>query len=317
MKQVKGRNVLSETVDEAMSGKRLKDFLKERMNFSGRTMKRLAMERHLFVNRKSARVDQRLREGDRILVLLDREETQDMARTPMDLAVVYEDASLLVVNKPPHLVVHPTHNHKEDTLTNGVLYYFEQRQDPSIVRLVSRLDMNTSGLVLIAKNQFMHASLNQRNAPKGEAPLKTYLGITKGPWQQREGLIDAPIAWPDPSDYRRAVAPGGAPSQTSFQVLDQNEAVSLVRFTLWTGRTHQIRVHCAHLGHPLVGDELYGGPLPLTPPRQLLHASELSLLHPMTGERLSLFAPLPKDMKNYLLAQDLFCPDTPQEGPEK
>lgn len=298
---VRPRNVMKVELTEADRGKRLRDYLRNDLKLSGRNIKRLAMDRQVYIGRKSVHLDYLIK-GDEVLLLnLDREESQDMEKVAMPLDIIYEDSSLIVVNKPPHLVVHPTRNHHADTLTNGLLFHFAATGDPSIVRLVSRLDMNTSGLVLVAKNQFIHSSFARfRGADK---PVKTYLAITAGRWTELSGVIDAPIHWPDPEDYRRVVHDLGQSSRTHYEVLAEYEDSSLVRFVLETGRTHQIRVHASHLGHPLVGDELYGGPLLGEDPRQLLHAVELEFTHPMSGEPMKLRAPLPEDFRAFIISR--------------
>lgn len=294
------RNVIKTRMTATDEGKKLRDYLRNDLRLSGRNIKRLAMDRQIFIGRRSVHLDHTIRAGEVLLINLDRAESQDMAPVAMDLDIVHEDSSIIVVNKPPFLVVHPTKNHKNDTLTNGLLWHFQQTGDPAIVRLVSRLDMNTSGLVLVAKNQFVHSAFARARGE--DRMVKTYLAITSGVWEGDEGVIDAPIHWPDPEDYRRTVDELGQPSRTRFQVLERFGAYSLVRFVLETGRTHQIRVHAAHLGYPLVGDALYGGPLFGEHPRQLLHAWQLELTHPMTGERLALTAPVPRDMSAFLTA---------------
>lgn len=295
----RARNVMKVEVESKYKGKRLKDFLRDELKLSGRNIKRLAMDRQIYIGRKSVHLNYRIQGGETLLLNLDREESQDMLAVPMDLSIVYEDSSLVVVDKPPYLVVHPTRNHKNDTLTNGLLYHFEERNDPSIVRLVSRLDMNTSGLVLVAKNQFIHSSFARFWG--SDKPIKTYLAITQGIWAEKQGTIDEPIHWPDPDDYRRCVHELGQPSVTHYKVLDEFSGYSLVEFVLGSGRTHQIRVHSTYMGHPLVGDSLYGGPLFGEHPRQLLHAWQLDIMHPMTKERMKLTAPLPLDMKTFIL----------------
>lgn len=298
--QRRPRNVIKTIIDPKHQGKRLRDFLKNELKMSGRNIKRLAMDRQIYVGRKSVHLDYRIRGGETLILNLDREEHQDMAPVAMDLAIVYEDSSLVVVDKPPFLVVHPTKNHKEDTLTNGLLWHFREHGDPAIVRLVSRLDMNTSGLVLVAKNQFIHSAFARYRG--NDKPVKTYLAITQGIWREKRGTIDAPIHWPNPEDYRRTVHELGQASITHYEVLDEFSGYSLVRFVLGTGRTHQIRVHSAHLGHPLVGDSLYGGLLQGENPRQLLHAWQLAFIHPMSREQISLKAELPEDMKEFIRA---------------
>lgn len=297
---VRARNVLKVRVEEKHKGRRLRDYLKGDLKLSGRNLKRLAMDKQIYIGRKRVHLDYVIRGGETLLINLDRDESQDMEPVRMQLDVIYEDSSLIVVNKPPHLVVHPTRNHKDDTLTNGLLWHFKQNNDPAIVRLVSRLDMNTSGLVLIAKNQFVHSAFARSHGE--DKPIKTYLAVTSGIWPAKSGQIDAPIHWPDPDDYRRTVDPEGQPSLTHFEVLAEFGGFSLVKFILGTGRTHQIRVHASHLGHPLVGDELYGGLLTGEDPRQLLHASALEFTHPMSKERIRLNAPIPDDMRSFIEA---------------
>lgn len=296
----KAHNILKNQAGEHQAGMRLRDFLRNTMDLSNRNIKRLAMGRNIFVNQRTARLNTILKAGDIVHVQLDQEEHQNMAAIPMDLTIVYEDEALLVVDKPANLVVHPTKKHIDDTLTNGVLYHFKENNDPSIVRLVSRLDMNTSGLVLIAKNQFVHSHFSRR--PQDIS--KKYLGITQGHWEKKEGLLDFPIYLPGPEAIARVIDDQGQPSQTKYRVLGQGRTLDLVEFELLTGRTHQIRLHASHSGHPLVGDELYGGPL-AEYQRQLLHAYALTFVHPMTKETLSLRACLPKDMTNCLTAQGL------------
>lgn len=293
------RNVMKVPLEAKDKGKRLRDYLRNDLKLSGRNIKRLAMDRGIYIGRKSVHLDYIIKGDESLLINLDRAESQDMAKVKMRLDIAYEDSSLIVVNKPPYLVVHPTRNHQDDTLTNGVLYHFGETGDPSIVRLVSRLDMNTSGLVLIAKNQFVHSSFARFKG--SDKPIKTYLGITSGLWESKSGMIDAPIHWPDPDDYRRVVDELGQPSRTGYEVLAQFNDTSLVRFILETGRTHQIRVHSKYMGHPLVGDQLYGGRLEGERPRQLLHAYALEFTHPMTQERISLTAAMPDDMQQYII----------------
>lgn len=287
------RNVLKVKIPETKQGQNLRDYLRNDLKFSNRNLKRLSKDRSIFIGRKSVRLNYMIKGGETLMIQLDRQESQDMVARPMDLAIIHEDDSLILVNKPPYLVVHPTKNHFDDTLTNGLLYHFQAKGENSIVRLVSRLDMNTSGLVPIAKNQFSHGRLQR------EAMEKTYLAITQGSWQEPSGLLDFPIYWPDPNDFRRIVHEDGQASRTRYRVLAERAGFSLLAFQLETGRTHQIRVHSSHMGHPLVGDELYGGNLDLAD-RQMLHAYQIKLTHPLTQQALQFQAPLWSDMANLL-----------------
>lgn len=219
----------------------------------------------------------------------------------MPLSVVYEDAYFLVVDKPPYLAVHPSAGKPEPTLANGVVGYFEKRGTPLSFRPVNRLDRNTSGLLLAAKSPHMAYTLAQK-------PQKMYLAIVMGELTG-EGTIDQPIRVREGSCITREVGDGGKDSITHWQSLATDGEISLVRVTLETGRTHQIRVHMAWLGYPLVGDTMYGTDETLLP-RHALHCARMAVLHPVTGEWVRLTCPMPADMRGLLerhgLWQDAF-----------
>ncbi len=197
----------------------------------------------------------------------------------LDLAVLYQDDSLIVVNKPPGMVVHPTYRNATGTLLNGVLWRVRGR-DGILPSIITRLDKNTSGLVLVALTPEVHARV-QRDGEAGRV-TKEYLAIVRGTPNPRSGAISLPLAR-SPEDRRLVIVTlSGQASETRYEVLESNADHSLVRCELVTGRTHQIRVHFAAVGHPLIGDPTYGEAHEGMP-RQALHAWRLSLIHPVSA----------------------------------
>ena len=221
----------------------------------------------------------------------------------MPLAVVYEDAHLLMVDKPPYLAVHPSAGKPDPTLANGVVAYYEKKGEAASFRPVNRLDRNTSGLILAAKDPHTAFLLTRK-------PEKVYLAVVFGRLEG-EGTIDAPIRVKEGCCITREVGPGGKESVTHWQALASDGKLTLLRLRLETGRTHQIRVHMAYIGHPLVGDTMYGTDETLLP-RHALHCSEMAFAHPLTGEPLHFVSPLPLDMERLLEERGL--PSPPPRG---
>lgn len=283
-------------VTEAGNGVKIRDYMKDELNLSGRFIRNSAMGQRLMVNGKEVRLSYKLSEGEEIQVKVTKEENQDIQGENLNIQVVYEDDDLLIVNKPPFMVVHPTKSHPTGTLANGVIYYFRQNKDNSIVRLVSRLDRDTSGLIMIAKNQFSHMSL----AKSMEQNLieKSYLAVVHGHLKEKEGTINRPIGRPTNETIKRAVLEDGQESITHYKVIDEYKEGSLVQLLLETGRTHQIRVHLSHEGHPIYGESLYSefNDEELID-RQALHAFRLKLPHPRSRKILEFHCEMPEDMK--------------------
>ncbi len=228
------------------------------------------------------------------------------------LDILFEDASLLALNKPPGVVVHPSYKHAGGTLFNGILGYLGRGPDSDEApRLLHRLDKDTSGVLLVSKSLDVHRRA-QRAMTTGQA-AKTYLAVVHGHPKPRAGAITLPLGG-DPADRRRvAVRADGSPSETRYTVrataLARGEAAALVECRLITGRMHQIRVHMAASGWPIVGDQVYGRPGDGFG-RQALHAWQLSLPHPVTGAPLALEAPLPADMEGLCRTLGLERPDS-------
>lgn len=217
---------------------------------------------------------------------------------PLPLTICYEDEHLLVADKPAGLLVHPVSGPPEPTLANAVLYHLRAGGENSAFHPAHRLDRNTSGLILVAKNPYIQHLLF---ADGGKGVDRSYLALATGCPLPPAGLIDAPIGRRPGSIVERMVSADGQAAATRYEVVAAAGPHSLVSLRLLTGRTHQIRVHLAHIGHPLLGDDLYGGSRALIA-RPALHAAGLAFVHPVSGEPISLASPLPADIAALLAA---------------
>lgn len=276
---------------------RLKEFLKEK-GISRRIIGRTKFHGGAFlVNGKEVRVREPLTIGDKVQLKLPLEEPNpNLAISDGALDILFEDEHFLIINKPVDLISVPSPAHRGDTVASRVKHYFiEQDYRHKVVHVVTRLDRYTSGVMVIAKNTLAHSMLGQLlEAQKLE---KYYEAILEGHPKEDKKLVDAPIARSPDSIIERMVASHGKPSQTLYEIINRLEhQLTHVRLSLYTGRTHQIRVHMAHIGYPLVGDDLYGGSTEFLE-RQALHCKTVAFTHPFTGKRLEIHAPLPEDMQ--------------------
>ena len=219
------------------------------------------------------------------------EDAEKSTVIPQDIPIniVYQDPCVMVVDKPYYMPVHPSFNHPTDTLANAFCGYWHKKGEGKIFRAINRLDKNTSGLVLLALDPFSAEKL------KGGVD-KTYTAIAQGCVYPTQGIIELPIARQQESIITRCVHPDGQYAKTEYTVVKQNAEFSLMDIKLHTGRTHQIRVHFSHLGHPLAGDDLYGGSLGKIN-RHALHCRKLEFISPYNGEKVSVESPLPQDME--------------------
>ncbi len=266
-------------------------------------LRQLIAEGNVLVNGAAVKPAHRIRPGDLVQVSVPppRPATA-IAQGDIPITVVYQDAQLVVVDKPPGLSVHPGPGHPDRTLVNGLLALCPDIQGiggeirPGIVH---RLDKDTSGLMIAAKTQDAHHHLSQQI--KDRTVEKGYLALAEGAPSPDSGLIDVPIGRDPRRRTRMAVIAGGRESRTGYRLLVKAGDYSLLELQLHTGRTHQIRVHLAWLGHPLLGDGVYGRRSPLLG-RHFLHAHRLAFVHPVTGERMEFSSPLPTDLQAALQA---------------
>ena len=215
----------------------------------------------------------------------------------MDLDIIYEDDSFIVVNKAPNMAIHPSMLHYDTSLSNGIRYYFDSINLKKKIRPVNRLDKDTSGLVIFAKNEYIQECLVSQMKTKDMK--KTYIAICEGIFEEKSGTINLPIARKPNSIIERCVDSSGDQAITHYEVLKEFQNTSVVKCILETGRTHQIRVHLSHINHPILGDTLYGKKY-TTISRQLLHAYKLDFIHPITRKKVSYTAPIPDDFKQFI-----------------
>lgn len=303
---------LSVHVAEDDAGKMVRNVLERRLGVSRKLLSRLKLTQHgITVNGARAYTNDRVAAGDVIELRMEQEESDDILPEPMALDIVYEDADVLIVNKPPGIIVHPTHGHYTGTLANGVVHYWKERGERVRFRPIHRLDEETSGLVAIAKTAYIHQQLSEQ-LQRGEVE-KRYRAYTYGRPEVLAGTVDEPIDRDVANPHLRVVTADGYPSVTHYDTerVYGGGAASKVNLKLETGRTHQIRVHMKHIGCPLIGDKLYGCagdatgfPIPecsasleAAVDRQALHAAILSFTHPITGERMRFEASLPEDLQ--------------------
>ncbi|PSL26499.1 23S rRNA pseudouridine1911/1915/1917 synthase [Planomicrobium soli] len=248
----------------------------------------------ILVNGKEVTVRHVLEKDDAVTVIFPNEERgAGLIAEDGPLHIVYEDEALLIIDKPPVQNTIPSREHPSGSLANIVAKYFENQGIPATLHIATRLDRDTSGLVCIAKNRHIHHMLSVQQ--QGKKMKRRYQALVHGLLEKPEFVITEPIGRKSTSIIEREVRPDGQFAETQVRVLHNFCGYSHVQLQLNTGRTHQIRVHLAHIGHPLLGDDLYGGKRELIT-RQALHCDKLELLHPTTGKRLNFTSPLNEDM---------------------
>lgn len=276
----------------------VKQVLKEDFLISDRLIVKLKNSEQIYLNNIPTFVNQRIKAEDKITVDLNFEETSDnIVPTKINLDILYEDDGLLIINKPPFMPVHPSMDHFEDSLSNGIKFYFNSIGLKRKIRPVNRLDKNTSGIVIFAKNEYIQECLIKQM--KSGDFKKEYLAIVDGIIDKEYQVVDAPIARKSDSIIERCVSPNGDKAITEVELLKPFDNYSLVKCNLKTGRTHQIRVHLKYIGHSILGDDLYGKKSELIN-RQALHAYKVSFIHPLTKRKFEIDAEIPKDISNLI-----------------
>ncbi len=288
--------VLTYTVPPEEDGVCVRHILKAKLHFSTHAVARLTRaENGITVNGTHARTVDPVRTGDVVAVRSDDLRPPKVLPTPGDwpLPIVYEDAHLLILNKPAGMTAHASNFLPDTPTVAGALAY--QRGTAFIFHVVNRLDKGTTGLMAVAKSGYIHDRL--RRMLHSEGFRREYRAVCVGCPEPPAGIIDAPIGRDETSAVRRTVRPDGQYAVSRYEVLSTRNGLSLVKLLPETGRTHQLRVHMAYIGHPLAGDWLYGTEAPALIPRPALHACALTLTHPVTGEVLHFTAPIPEDMQ--------------------
>lgn len=275
-------------------GLEVREIMRNYFDFSARLRNRIKREKITLKNGEKTEGWHKVKAGDIISITLPEEESHfPPENIPLD--IVYEDSDIMLINKQPDLVVHPTKGHPAGTVANGLSHYMEISGNKWKIRFVNRLDMDTSGLLLVAKNSYCQNHIT--NQMRKNQVKKKYIALVKGIIEEEKGTVDLPIGRPDPDDVRRGIMEGGSPSVTHYRVIERLRGHTIIELILETGRTHQIRVHMSHIGHPILGDKLYGGEDISLINRQALHAVSISFTHPITGDYAEFRAQLPEDMK--------------------
>ena len=287
---------LTLNITRSLSGLEVNTLLRRTLGLSGTVLRRVKwLEDGITLDGARVNVRVRAREGQTLSVrLTDPVPPAEPVPAEGPLDIVYEDADLVVLNKAPGVLVHPGHGHFDDTLGNFLMYHYKQAGDESGFHPVHRLDKGTSGLLVIAKHP--HAQERLKNQLHTGDFRRVYLAVCDGAPPASDRTVDAPIGRVEGSLTRREIRPDGQPARTHYRVVRSCGPRTLVELELETGRTHQIRVHMAHLGCPLTGDFLYGTENRALIGRPALHSAQLELAHPITGERLRFTAPLPADL---------------------
>lgn len=272
----------------------LKQYIRRRAAISLTSWRKLKNHGTILVNGTEAAARTILHTGDTICLMW--QEENHLTPTPMPLRILYEDEFLLIIDKPAGILVHPTVSEDGTSIANGVTHYYRQKNLPYAFHPIHRLDRGTSGILAIAKIAHIQQILSSENHTMLN---RTYLAIVHGTTPPH-GTITAPIARKEGSIIERTVDPSGQEARTDYETLLTRDGLSLVRLTLHTGRTHQIRVHMASIGHPLIGDDLYGSTYHDFA-RQALHSASLTFIHPITGQELRIHSSLPNDMTRLLM----------------
>ncbi len=284
--------VLRYKIEEDFDGKKVEAFLRKHLSMSARVIKDLKFfENGLLLNGKRVRTVDILRAGDIFQITFPDDMGEMFEPLPFPLEILFEDEDFLIVNKPAGLANHPSHNHQGDTLANAVAYHLNQNGKNSVFRSVGRLDKGTSGIVICALNRFAASAVSGKIYKEYEAVCD---GVLTG-----EGVIDAPIYRPDPIITVRTVDERGERAVTEWRAIKNVNGRTHLRIHLQTGRTHQIRVHFAHIGMPLTGDTMYGKPC-ADISHQALICKYCRFTHPVTKSLVEIEAPIPDDWNKIL-----------------
>lgn len=292
-----GARYLQLNITPELSGALVDTLLRKHIGLSGTVLRRIKwLEDGITVDGKRVTVRHRAAAGEVLSVrLTDPSSAEQPVPTEGELDIVYEDEDMVVVNKSPGVLVHPSHGHFDDTIGNFLMWHFLRNGEESGFHPVHRLDKGTSGLLVVAKHP--HAQEKLKNQLHSGDFRRFYLAICEGRLPSEAGTIDAPIGLAEDSAVRRTVREDGQKARTHYRTLLERDGRSLIKVELDTGRTHQIRVHMAHIGHPLTGDFLYGTEDQALITRPALHSWQLTVRHPITEATLEFTCEMPQDMR--------------------
>ena len=293
--------LFDDIVPESAQHMLLGRYLAQVLHLSGTLIRRLKVTGGIVVNGAVARTCDRLNAGDRLCLFWQGRESVTVTPEPLALDILYDDADFIVLNKPAGTVVHPTHGVYSQTLANGLAHFFFSRGEPVQIHPVHRLDRMTSGVIVFARHPLAHQRLSEQLLTCKW--LKRYRALVRGRMESDSGRITLPIARVTHHPVKRCVRGDGQSADTTYRVLQRHAHITELDVTLHTGRTHQIRVHLAAIGHPLIQDDLYESERAGKPLRHALHASTLGFRHPRTGAHMIFCAPEPQDWKELVQTQ--------------
>ena len=283
--------------------KDVNQILKQEFNISARLQHKLIREKHVLLNGKIIDTRSSIVLNDVITINLNfNEESENIISTQIPLNIIYEDECFIILNKPAGIAVHPSILHYTDSLANGVKFYFESIGLKRKIRPINRLDLNTSGIIIFAKNEYVQECLIKQM--QNSTFQKYYIAFVEGTFTDKEGTINLPIARKENSIIERCIDKNGQTAITDYKILSEYNNFSIVECHLQTGRTHQIRVHMSATNHPLLGDTLYGNSSDLIN-RQALHCYKVSFIHPITKQSLTFNCDLPNDMNSILIQKSI------------
>ncbi|WP_018133408.1 RluA family pseudouridine synthase [Effusibacillus pohliae] len=280
-------------IQPEQEGMALQEILTGQMKISRRMIQKLTRTKGILYNGKPTFLKRPVKAGHVVQVAAEVSNRQTLLPQPIPFGILYEDQEILVINKPAGINVHPIHSGQTDTLANGIAWHMREQGLAAPVRLVHRLDRDTSGILIVGKSAFAHQHLDRQLRER--KLMRRYLALVEGEVEEEQGTLAYPIGRDPENPVKRKVRQDGEPAVTHFWLREKWKGASLLELSLETGRTHQIRVHLAHHGYPVLGDRQYGHPSLLIK-RQALHAFRLSFTHPRTGAPLELEAPLAEDM---------------------
>ena len=292
------KRIFQYTISPAFEGETIQSYLKY-LNYSSQIITHLKRTKNgILLNGIWGRVRDILHENDILTItLIETESSENIVATELPLDIVYEDEDLMIINKAADTPIHPSQGNYDNTLANAVAYHFQQKRETFVYRCINRLDRDTTGLLILAKHMYSASLLSEM--VQNREIHREYLAIASG-FVPDQGIIEAPIGRVDGSTIERQVDfQNGDYACTHYKRIDFQNGYSLVSLKLATGRTHQIRVHMKHIGHPLPGDFLYNPDYSVIQ-RQALHSHRLEFLHPITHKKMEFTAPLPEDMNSIL-----------------
>ncbi len=297
------KNILKYHVQKKDDNKDIKTILFKRLQFSRTLLKKIKKTNNIILNGKSTKLMNIVNEGDVLEIILDMpKETATVEPENIPLNVLFENEDLMVVDKPAGLVVHPTKKHLNGTLANSVVYYWKSQGYDRVFRPVHRLDKDTSGALLIAKNHYIHQHLSRQI--KTGILKRQYIAIVHGIIKDNKVTINEPISLEPDNGIKRKIDINGQNAITNFKTIKILKNATILKLSLKTGRTHQIRIHMSHYGHPIIGDILYGSNN-LNINRQALHSQSIKFFNPRNNKIIYVTSSLPDDMKKLIKAENI------------